>query len=243
MSSHAFRRFFGLVVLALLPVLTPSSPTRANELIEEGSLDSDAQAWSMIVVQGKISDSFRGYLEIQPRWSSDAESFDKFIVRPAAVYTLNDELTLWVGYAGIQSFVPSGSWEHRTWQQIQHDKNFGGFILINRTRFEQRFLPGAADTSHRFRHMVRGLLPVNDDKTWAVVFSDEVFVNLNDADVGGGSTIGAGFDQNRAFVGLNHALNSQLRIEFGYLNNFINRPAGQADRLNHNFLLALFFNF
>jgi len=226
-----------------LPFLFALTGTLASNLLaaspfELNEVESDTQVWSMVILQGNITGHVRGFLEIQPRFAEDASTLDKFIVRPALVYTLNKEFSLWFGYAGIQSFLPEESVEHRTWQQIQHEKNFGGVILINRTRFEQRFLPGEEDTSHRLRHMVRAVLPVNDDRTWAVVFADEVFVNLNSV-----GSLDGGFDQNRAFVGLNHAINSHLRLEFGYMNQFTDKMDPAPDRLSHNFLIQLIVNF
>jgi hypothetical protein len=236
MRNSWLRRIALPLLVALLGALT-TNPTHAGPF-EMGEIESDTQAWSMVILQGNITSHVRGFLEIQPRFAEDASTLDKFIVRPALVYTLNKEFSLWFGYAGIQSYLPEESIEHRTWQQIQHEKNFGGVILINRTRFEQRFLPGEEDTSHRLRHMVRAVLPVNDDRTWAVVFADEVFVNLNSV-----GSLESGFDQNRAFVGLNHAINSHLRVEFGYMNQFTDKMEPALDRLSHNFLVQLIVNF
>jgi len=87
--------------------------------------------------------------------------------------------------------------------------------------------------------MIRALYPFTEDKTWAVVFSDEVFFNLNSV----GTSLPAGFDQNRAFLGVNHRFDEHWRVEFGYLNNWIPRPGDQQDKLNHALLIALFYNF
>ncbi len=201
-------------------------------------LKTDTQSWTVMILQGQINEHFRGYLEIQPRFSEDSSDNDRLIIRPAAIYSLSSELTLWAGYAAVGN-LGDGTWEHRTWQQLQHEKEFGGVILINRSRFEQRFLNGEDDVAFRLRHMIRALYPFTEDKTWAVVFSDEVFFNLNSV----GTSLPAGFDQNRAFLGVNHRLDEHWRVEFGYLNNWIPRPGDQQDKLNHALLIALFYNF
>ena len=206
---------------------------------QASALDQDFQQWSMIVLQGNVTENWRGYLEIQPRWSGDTPSQDRLIIRPAAVYTLSSEVSLWAGYAAIETFSPSISWENRGWQQIQYEKNFGGIILINRTRFEERFLATENDVSFRLREMVRTLIPFSDDKTWAIVFSDEIFINLNTVS----ATNQAGFDQNRAFAGINYMFNPSIRFEAGYMNNFVNLPENLPDRMNHIFLFSTTFNF
>jgi hypothetical protein len=58
--------------------------------------------------------------------------------------------------------------------------------------------------------------------------SEELFVNLNGVDRGPAP----GFDQNRAFVGLNVKVDA-WQFELGYMNVFVNRPGPSSDRMFH----------
>jgi len=69
------------------------------------------------------------------------------------------------------------------------------------------------------------------------VFYDEYFINLNHTDYGARK----GFDQNRAFLGGNWALNPDTKLEIGYLNQYVNTK--QADLMNHVFSTTLNFSF
>ena len=67
--------------------------------------------------------------------------------------------------------------------------------------------------------------PLTGDGSWALAAYDEAFVVLNDRRNGPQ----AGFDQNRAFLGINRALTIHVRVEVGYVNQFIDA----SDEMNH----------
>ena len=62
---------------------------------------------------------------------------------------------------------------------------------------------------------------------WQAVGWSEVFFNLNDTDWGAQ----AGLDRWRNFVGINIPLREGVAFEPGYLNQFVNRSAG--DEIDH----------
>jgi hypothetical protein len=202
------------------------------------AIQQHLQQWSLLIVQGKILNKLRGYLEIQPRVDLNDGTLDRILVRPALSMGLGKGVTLWAGYAAVGSTGANSSWEHRAWQQVQHEHDFGGVIVVNRTRFEERFLPGEDQVGLRIRHMLRSVIPVDDKRVWAVVFSDEIFFNLNSPS----SSMAAGFDQNRAFAGISWNVTPEFRLEFGYLNNYVDRPSG-VDRMNHVPLLVVNYTF
>ena len=229
--------FLGLTSLVCLSLAQANDVTQVDP--PGGGLEHHAQQWSVMILQGQILGQVRGYLEIQPRTDLSRGELDRILIRPALYYPLGREVTLWAGYAAVATVNPSLSWEHRAWQQIQHERNFGGVVVINRTRFEERFLPGADDIGLRIRHMLRAVIPVDDRRIWAVVFSDEVFFNLNSPNA---SNV-TGFDQNRAFAGVSWNIAPQFRIEAGYMNVFVNRPGDTTDRMNHVGLMLLNYSF
>jgi hypothetical protein len=83
---------------------------------------------------------------------------------------------------------------------------------------------------------------LDSSDTWSFVVSDEVFVNLNDANLTPSVMASAGLDRNRFFVGPGVNLSSPLRAEFGYLNQFTFRP-NRPDRIDHILAVNLFLSF
>ncbi len=128
------------------------------------------------------------------------------------------------------------------WQQLTWDTKLGKrglFGFHSRTRLEQRWFNSDGDTGWRFRQFLRIVRPLAPGSRWAVRVWDEVFLPLNDTDWGAR----AGFGQNRAFAGLGYTFDWERNytLEFGYLNQFINRR--NTDLMNHIVSLQLILSF
>ncbi len=200
--------------------------------------DVDLQQWTSLIVQKKISEGIRGYIELQPRLGGDFSNLDRVIFRPALLFPTDGLMTWGVGYAAVPAFQPVTTWEHRAWQQGQWDLKLNGVALTNRTRFEQRFLHGADEVGLRIRHQIRAMVPLVVDSPWSLALVDEIFFNLNAPS----SSLAAGFDQNRAFIGVSWQNSETWRIETGYLLNSVNHPENQEDQLKHVWALNFFWN-
>lgn len=201
-----------------------------------GAADSDLQQWTLLVVQGDLSNRWRGYFELQPRIGRDADGLERLLVRPAFGYKLRPNVSLWLGYGYTPLFEPEFSPEHRIFQQFLTEHRIGDLDITNRARLEQRFIDGVGETSHRFRHMLRLAHPLDRKKKWSIIAFDELFWNLNSTRAGPES----GFDQNRVFLGVGRVINPQLRVEAGYLWNFIDAPSGRPNRSLDVILISLF---
>jgi len=197
--------------------------------------EQDTQLWSVLLIQGRVHADWAAYLEVQPRWDQDASRLDRWILRPAVYLHHGEHWSFWLGYAGVEALQPARAWEHRPWQQAQYLSVTPNWTLQHRMRLEQRFIPGVDPMGHRFRYMIRGLLPFSNESPWGWVGSNELFLNLNSPS----SAIQSGFDQNRAFLGVSWSFAPDLRAECGYLNNVVRRPASPQDRMNHVGLLLL----
>lgn|GEM_PF-730921 len=201
------------------------------------SLEEQVQTWGQLIVQGKLVEPIRGYLEIQPRYSLTTGGLDRLLLRPALQTEIAPGLTAWLGYVVVGAFGTSTTWEHRPWQQLQHEhRSESGAVLINRTRLEERLLPGTETVGLRLRHLVRGLIAWGASPDWSLALSNEIFVNFNAV----GTVAKGGLDQNRAFLGVHHKLSDSLRLEGGYLNNWVVRPSPWPERLNHTALVTVF---
>ncbi|MFM7389252.1 MAG: DUF2490 domain-containing protein [Vampirovibrionales bacterium] len=146
--------------------------------------------------------------------------------------------------------------EHRLFQQVLIQHETPHTRLTHRTRLEERFIEGTSETALRARHLSRVVIPLGQKQAlakqpsasniprkappitpWAFVVYDEAFVHLNTVEKGPV----AGFDQNRAFVGVNRRFNKYINAEAGYMNQIVNRRAGVSDRQNHILMLGLNF--
>jgi hypothetical protein len=91
----------------------------------------------------------------------------------------------------------------------------------------------------RLRYLARLYLPWFAGAVWGPLFSNELFVAFNSPT----AAVPSGFDQNRAFAGVNIQLGAYLRIETGYLNNYVNRVAPKDGLMNHAGLLGIYLSF
>lgn len=205
------------------------------------SPDEDGRAWFTVNAIGSLpAKDWHWYAEIQPRFREEASEFDQVIIRPAVFYNTSKQSSIWAGYAHVVT-DPAGRSsfdEHRVWQQFLHNfQPIGAVSIQSRTRLEQRFIENADDTGYKIRQMIRLTMPskLHDQLTW--VAYDEYFLNLNETDYGARR----GFDQNRAFVGVNWTFNPSVKLEVGYLNQYIN--AKNTNSMNHvvSTMINLFF--
>lgn len=222
------------VLAAGLVVLTPRAASAQR------TIDSEPQWWHLAFAQGAIDRPWLYYLEAQPRLGA---SSGLVLMRSALGLELTEGLSIWAGFAWVPTWAydaPSPALnEGRLFQQLVYADSAGPLKLTSRTRFEQRRLASAEALSLRARTLLRGALPLDDAEQWSGILWDEVFFHLNSVE--GGPT--AGFDQNRAFLGVGRKLSKNLTVEVGYLNNFIRRPASASDRMIHALYTFTVFNY
>lgn len=190
----------------------------------------DGQAWLNLTVQGPVKGKLLAWAEVQGRFGDDVSRLSTSILRPGVGYQLSRDVSVWVGYARVTTHNPGADiGEDRIWQQVSWNAGqvLGG-SFSTRTRLEQRLLENGTDTGWRLRQFVKYSRPFRKGGDTALVATSELFVALNDADWGAR----AGFDQIRNFAGVAFSVSPKARMEFGYLNQYINRP-GPDDRVNH----------
>jgi hypothetical protein len=224
-------------LLGVLAVLCLTSlPTYADDTEEDGRF------WFNVNATGAMPlENWRWYAELQPRWRQEGKHLDQVLVRPAVSYALSKQASVWLGYAYVVTHPASkpAFEENRIWQQFLY--NFSPIHSLNiqsRTRYEQRFIENSVDTGYKLRQMFRFTLPSGLSPQLQWVLYDEYFVNLNDTDYGAQK----GFDQNRAFIGGNWALNPNAKLEIGYLNQYVNRHKN-IDAENHVLSTTLMLTF
>lgn len=223
-------RCFVLLVLSLLMAM----PLLKNEGWAE-AYDADAENWSLVNVNLVLPRKWRVSLEAQNRVANNFRDQDRLLLRTAIGYQLHPKWSLWQGYAWTPSFQPRYRSEHRLFQQVIFQHRFKHLDVANRTRLEERFIAGLGDTAYRFRTLFRGQYYLDAKRKWSLVANDEIFINLNNAS----RLATSGFDQNRTYIGVNHAFNPHVNLDIGYQLLLLNRPAPQVNRIGHTVLVAL----
>ena len=81
----------------------------------------DERAWWNLTGQSRsrAESPLRWYVELQGRTRDGLEDLDQLLVRPALIYDLDRQSSLWVGYGYIGGYRPTGGVldENRPWQQ------------------------------------------------------------------------------------------------------------------------------
>ena len=204
-------------------------------------LRQDEQVWVNLTAMGPILDRLVYFAEIQPRVADGVSRLDLTILRPAIGWKLSPAVTVYQGYARVESpgvDGAAGRGEDRLFQQISWTLPAGvRSELSSRTRLEERLRSDGRDMALRLRQMMRGEWAFSPDgRGVRALGSVEAMIALNDADW----ISQTGVDQVRTFVGVEIPVKGRSTIEAGYLNQAINQPGGAA-RMNHVASISLFF--
>lgn len=200
----------------------------------EAQIDTvtDERVWFTFSLQGPIgadSSPWRLTVESFFRSRDGVNELDSAAVRPILSYNIDKHSSVGGGYALGPMFPITGGTtiENRFFEQYVWTQPLAGGSLSARTRFEQRFIEGNSGVDHRFREYVRYTHPIHTGSKTYIAGYDELFVHMNDT-----TRSRSGVDQNRAFAGAGRALNAHVRVEMGYLNQFL--PGHIVpDRMNH----------
>jgi hypothetical protein len=256
-STPRSTRASGLLVAAA--ILGLSTAARAD--------DVDAQHWHNLFVQGRIDPASSAsavtsspspssssspsspspspspalyYLELQPRLSLGKGIVERVLLRGAVGAEVLPALTVWAGAGAIPAWT-DGRWnpgETRLWQQLQWTPRTAAVGWLLRGRLEQRAFATEPDIATRARAMVRAVVPLPvGDGGFSVVAFDEIFFGLL------GPPTRRGFDQNRAFVGVQRRLAPWWTMELGYLHVQVGVPGDDGARQLHTALMQTILNF
>jgi len=117
--------------------------------------------------------------------------------------------------------------EHRIYQQFISKQAIGKIKIQHRYRFEQRFVEN--DFKLRYRYFLSLKIPLlKTNKKYYISAYNELFINSN---------CDKTFDRNRLYGGLGYELNSNIKLELGYMNQIF--QSSSRDQIN----LICFFNF
>ena len=192
---------------------------------------TDERIWFNLTLQdqGDAASPWHWSIEFIVRSRDVVEALDSAAVRPAISYNLTPRSTVGGGYliGRTDPAVGRTLTEHRFFGQYAWRSPAAGGTVALRTRLEERVIVDDSSPVARLRQQVRYSRPISSGSKLAWVAYEELFVNLN-----GSNRYRRGVDHNRVYAGLSGALSSGLRVDFGYLNQFIPGRAA-PDRMNH----------
>jgi hypothetical protein len=212
------------------------------------SIEKMFGSWESLYIQGKImhsaflysaEGSFRSTESVKTDTEPTGKSYGirTLLGRAALGYETSKNTNVFVGYLYQWSEPPYATrslHENRGWQQFLARKVFKNeHSLILRTRLEERVSNIGAVMGIRFREQFKYNFVLT--KSYSLIFSEELFMNLNSTDWGPMK----GVDQNRIFFGVGYKWNRIFRMELGYLCQHLYREDA-ANRLINVFSLSLF---
>ena len=207
----------------------------------------DFHTWGDVQVTGSLGaispalKNVKFLLEGIGRFGNDSSRLSKGMLRTGLGYALNDDMSVWLGYAWFTYDEPFASTpfdEHRIWQDFTWSHKYAFATVSSRSRLEQRFMDTGSEVGWRFRQRLKVSVPLVFAPDFSLVGSEEYFVNINQTNYGADD----GFDQNRVFAGIGYNFNTHVRTEAGYMNNYF-RKVNRPDRMDHCLAVSLFFNF
>ena len=222
--SHLFR---GVAVASCLLVFAGRAGAQTPAL----DTVTDERVWLSVALTSR-SDApgpWRWAFENIMRTREGVSVIDVASIRPIINYVIDKHSTVGGGYQyAVNLPATTALVEHRIFQQYIFTTKIGRGTFVLRERLEERFIENNSGMAARLRQQFRYSLPVRPGSRFSLVGYDELFLHLNDT-----TATHQGVDQNRIFGGIGQTINSRLRYEVGYLNQYYPGRTAVAARMNH----------
>lgn len=198
------------------------------------SQESNIGNWLIYFGNKDLNSSFNWHHEIQYRNYNILGELEQLLVRTGLGYNVNENNNILLGYGFIDSrnkAIESNEIlkvnEHRIYQQFISKQVIGKIKIQHRYRFEQRFIED--DFKLRYRYFLSLNIPLlKTNKKYYISAYNEIFIDASQEN---------SFDRNRIYGGLGYKLNSNIKLELGYMNQIFNNST--RDQFN----VICFFNF
>ena len=178
------------------------------------SQESNLGNWLIYIGSKKLDNKWNIHHEVQYRNYNAIGDLEQLLLRTGVGKNLTDgNNNLLLGYGFIRSENYT-YWdnkivinEHRIFQQFITKQSIGKLGIQHRYRFEQRFVED--DFKLRFRYFFGISYPLTDQLYLSSY--NEIFLN----------TVQNAFDRHRLYGGLGYKLSDRIKIELGYMNQFL----------------------
>ena len=198
------------------------------------SQENNIGNWLIYLGNKELNSSLNWHHEIQHRNYNILGELEQLLVRTGLGYNVNENNNILLGYGFIDSrniAIESNETlkvnEHRIYQQFISKQAIGKIKIQHRYRFEQRFIED--NFKLRYRYFLSLNIPLlKTNEKYYISAYNEIFINANQVNT---------FDRNRIYGGLGYKLNSNIKLELGYMNQIFNYSS--RDQFN----LICFFNF
>jgi hypothetical protein len=225
-------RFIVLLALLLTSLHAQTQPK---------TLDFNRHVWVFYAGDHPVGDGPWGiHFDAQWRRADLGTEWQQYQLRPALNFRPSQKVLLTGGYVFTKAY-PYGDFpladaipEHRLYEQAVVSHKVGTLNMQHRFRLEQRWLRYPNQTSYtyqnRYRQMERIEIPLKSG--WYLPIWDEILLGIP-------PNIGARtFDQNRLFAGIGRQMGT-LKVEGGYMNQFIGQRNGRIFEFNSTFVLSI----
>lgn len=182
------------------------------------------QPWPTLQLQVPVARQLSVSGESVQRLSADDRRPGQWRLRGYVNYQPSKRLTLSLGYGRLVTYQAAGTngLENQVNEQaLWEPGRLAGIRLLSRTRLEQRFQRGDDAVSWRLREQLRGEWPVGGKTAPSLVLWSEPFVVVHATRLAPG-----GLSQIRTFAGVSVPMGRHATAEFGYLNQYQFRAAG-----------------
>lgn len=223
----------------LIPLILAMS---AAALEAQSISDPNLHGWFSYIGDHQLGSSKFGlHLEEQWRRHDLVMAWQQNLPRAGLTYRVNPKLQLAAGYGYITTYRYGDSPlarsfpESRLWYDARFTHKVGRFTILNRARFENRWLEFRQrdwQYENRLRHMLRVNRSLGTAGWYAGVY-DEYFVpirphrNPND------------LDQNRAAFVLGKQVHPHWRVEAGYMHQAVWQRNARWREDNHTFVFTV----
>ena len=209
------------VALSLLPLATPAH-----------AVTDDAQIWTTLAVNVKLSDKWRLSNELVGRFSDNRNGLYEIEDDLLLGYQINKTVGVWAGYVHDPQYSEGhfSVMERRAREQVVFSKiaKLAGGTIDTRARFEQRWRDGKDGTAWRFRPWIRWTLPIANGGRTNLVVSHESFISFNKTSFQGET----GYNRMRNLIAISTPLTKRVNAEIGYLNQYSTVHHG-PDTMDH----------
>ena len=190
--------------------------------------------WLIYFGNKDLNSKLNWHHEIQHRNYNLLGELEQLLIRTGLGYNINDNNNILLGYGFIDSrnrisdtYEILKTNEHRIYQQFISKQTIGNVKVQHRYRFEQRFIED--DFKLRYRYFLSFKTPLlRTNKKYYISAYNEIFINATGEN---------SFDRNRIYGGLGYKLNSNIKLELGYMNQIF--KTSSRDQVN----IICFFNF